>query len=268
MNATQDRRPVAIWCARLAIVMAAAMLGGCGWLNLDWFGGRDQTEKWDADKLYAEARLELGSGNYVKARELYQKLESRFPFGRHAQQALMEIAYCYYKEGESAQAIQTAERFIRQYPNHPNVEYMYYLKGLASFSEDLGFLGKIMNQDLSERDAKAAREAFDAFKDLVSRFPDSRYSEDARMRMRYLMNSQAQAEVNVARYYFARKAYLATIQRSQTVVREFQRAPAVEEALYLMARSYEALQMKDLQTDAERVLALNFPNSRYLNARK
>lgn len=258
--------PVLPRLARALALLLVAALAGCSWLGIE-LGQTDQTAKWDADKLYAEARLELGNGNWAKARDLYQKLESRFPFGRHAQQALMEIAYTYYKEGESAQAIQAADRFIRQYPNHPNVDYVYYLKGLASFNEDMGFLGKLMNQDISERDAKAAREAFDAFKDLVNRYPESRYAEDARARMRYLVNAQAQAEVNVARFYFTRKAYVATIQRSQVVVRDYQRTPATEEALHLLARSYEALQMNDLQIDAERVLALNFPQSKYLRAR-
>lgn len=266
MVAMQDSR-LAQWWARLALLFAVATLAGCSWFNVD-FGQKDQTANWDADKLYAEARLELGNGSWAKAREMFQKLESRFPFGRHAQQALMEIAYTYYKEGETAQAIQTCDRFIRQYPNHPNVDYVYYLKGLASFNEDLGFLGRLLNQDISERDAKAAREAFDAFKDLVTRYPDSRYTQDARARMRYLVNAQAQAEINVARFYFTRQAYLAAIQRSQTVVRDFQRSPAAEEALFLMARSYEALNLRDLQTDAERVLALNFPNSRYLQQLK
>jgi outer membrane protein assembly factor BamD len=263
MDAMHDGCGAARWFARLALLLAAAALAGCSWFNID-FGSSDQTAKWDADKLYAEARLELASGSWAKARDLLQKLESRFPFGRHAQQALMEIAYTYYKEGETAQAVQTCDRFIRQYPNHPNVDYVYYLKGLASFNEDLGFLGRLLNQDISERDAKSARDAFDAFKDLISRYPESRYAEDARARMRYLINAQAQAEVNVARFYYTRKAYLAAIQRSQTVVRDFQRTPAVEEALYLMVRSYEALNLRDLQGDAERVLALNFPDSRYL----
>jgi outer membrane protein assembly factor BamD len=249
--------------ARTLAPLLVAALAGCGWFGIEW-GKTDQTAKWDADKLYAEARIELAAGNWAKARELYQKLESRFPFGRHAQQALMETAYTYYKEGESAQATQAADRFIRQYPNHPNIDYVYYLKGLASFGEDLGFLGKLMSQDISERDAKAAREAFDAFKDLVTRYPESKYAEDARARMRYLVNAQAQAEVNVARFYYTRRAYVAAIQRSQVVLRDYQRTPATEEALHLMARSYEALQMNDLQADAERVLALNFPQSKYL----
>jgi outer membrane protein assembly factor BamD len=261
---------IAMFSRRLARALAPVLvtfLAGCSWFGIEW-GQTDQTAKWDADKLYAEARLEMSNGSWAKSRELYQKLEARYPFGRHAQQALMEIAYTYYKEGETAQAVQTCDRFIRQYPNHPNIDYVYYLKGLASFNEDLGFLGKLMNQDISERDAKAAREAFDAFKDLVTRYPDSKYAEDARARMRYLVNAQAQAEVNVARYYYSRKAYIAAIQRSQVVVRDFQRTPAAEEALHLMVRSYEALEMKDLQADAERVLRLNFPESRFLAARR
>jgi len=268
MVASQNQnRGASQWWARLVLLLAASMLAGRSWFKVD-FGTKDETASWDADKLYAEARLELSNGAWQKSRELFQKLESRYPFGRHAQQALMEIAYTYYKEGDTAQAIQAADRFIRQYPNHPNVDYVYYLKGLASFNEDLGLLGRLLNQDISERDAKAAREAFDAFKDLVTRFPESRYADDARARMRFLVNSQAQAELNIAKFYYARKAYVAAILRSQTVVRDFQRTPAVEEALYLMARSFEALHLEELQSDAERVLALNFPNSRYLQQLK
>lgn len=242
-------------------------LGGCGLFGIEWGSGKDETAKWDADKLYAEARTEMASGSYVKARELYQKLEARFPFSRHAQQALMEIAYTYYKEGESAQAITTADRFIRQYPNNPSIDYMYYLKGLSSFNEDLGLFGRLTTQDISDRDAKAAREAYDSFRDLVNRFPESKYAEDARARMRFLINAQARTELNIARFYFDRKAYVATIQRAQVVVRDFQRSTEVEPALVLMIRSYEALQMKDLQVDAERVLALNFPQNSYLQRR-
>ncbi len=256
-------RPLTRW---LAVVLAALSLCGCS-----WFGNmfeKDPTTKWDADKLYAEARAELSAGNWAKARDLYQKLESRYPFGRHAQQALMEIAYTYYKEGETAQAIQTADRFIRQYPNNPNIDYMYYLKGLAGFSDDAGLIGKLLAQEMSQRDAKGARESYDAFRDLVTRFPDSRYAEDARARMRFLINALAEGELNVAKFYYVRKAYIAAIQRAQIVVRDFQTSPVAEEALVLMARSYQALEMPDLQADAERVLALNFPESSYLRQRK
>ena len=180
----------------------------------------------------------------------------------------MEIAYTYYKEGESAQAVQAADRFIRQYPNNPNIDYMYYLKGLATFSENVGIVGLILAQDSIQRDAKGARESFDAFKDLIARYPDSKYADDARARMRYLLNAMAQAELDVANFYYVRRAYVAAIQRAQVVVRDFQSSPLSEDALILMARSYQALEMPDLQADAERVISLNFPDSRYLRNRK
>jgi outer membrane protein assembly factor BamD len=253
---------------RIAIVLAALALGGCSWLGMDELFQKDNTAKWDADRLYAEARAELSAGNWVKAREYYQKLEARYPFGRHAQQALMEIAYTYYKEGETAQAVQAADRFIRQYPNNPNVDYMYYLKGLAGFGEETGLLGRLISQDISQRDAKGARESYDAFRELVTRYPDSKYAEDARARMRYLINSLAKAELIAANFYYVRKGYIAAIQRAQIVVRDFQTSPAAEDALILMAKSYQALEMPDLQADVERVLAVNFPDSQYLRARR
>lgn len=261
MTQTNGQARSALALLMLTLTLA---LGGCSWLGIDWDLGKDNTSKWDADKLYSEARLEMSGGNYAKAREYYQKLEARYPFSRHAQQALMEIAYTYYKEGESAQAISTAERFIRQYPNNPNIDYMYYLKGLASFNDDLGLFGRFTTQDISERDAKAAREAYDSYRDLVTRYPESKYAEDARARMRYLINAQARSEYNVARFYFDRHAYIAAIQRAQVVVRDFQSSTVVEDALVLMARSYQALQLKDLEADTERVLTLNFPKNAYL----
>ncbi len=253
---------------QLAILVAVLTLGGCSWLGIDNLFEKDTTARWDADRLYAEARGELSSGNWARAREYYQKLESRYPFGRHAQQALMEIAYTYYKEGETAQAIQTADRFIRQYPNNPNVDYMYYLKGLASFGEEANIISRVLGEDTSQRDAKGSRESYDAFRDLVTRYPESKYAEDARARMRYLINAMAGAELTVANFYYVRKAYVAAIQRAQVIVRDFQTSPVAEEALILMARSYQALEMPDLQADTERVLALNFPESRYLSGRR
>jgi outer membrane protein assembly factor BamD len=252
----------------VAVIAAALTLAGCSWLGIDNLFEKDTTARWDADRLYAEARGELNSGNWARARDYYQKLESRYPFGRHAQQALMEIAYTYYKEGESAQAIQTADRFIRQYPNNPNVDYMYYLKGLASFGEESNIISRVLGEDNSQRDAKGARESYDAFRDLVTRYPESKYAEDARARMRFLINSLASAELNVANFYYVRKAYVAAIQRAQVIVRDFQTSPVAEEALILMARSYRALEMPDLQADTERVLALNFPGSAYLRSRR
>jgi len=252
LNTGQWRR----WVLLVAIALASA----CSTTE------RDASAKWDADRLYAEAKDEMSAGNWQAARNWLEKLEARFPFGRYAQQAQMEIAYTYYKEGESAQAISAAERFLKLNPNHPAADYVHYLKGLATFSDDLGLLGRAFGFDPSARDAKSMREAFDSYKELVTRFPDSRYTPDARARMNYLLNALAQSEVNVARYYVQRGAYVAAIQRAQGALRDYQGTPAAEEALSILIRSYAALGMNELRTDSERVLRANFPNSRYLTA--
>jgi outer membrane protein assembly factor BamD len=157
-------------------------------------------------------------GNYTRAIRLFETLEARFPYGRYAQQAILESAYANYRAGETATAVAACDRFIRTYPNHPNVDYAYYLKGLVNFREDQGLLGYVYELDLSEREPKGMRESFVAFKELVTKFPDSRYAQDATDRMRYLTNSLALYEVKVARYYLNRGAYLAAVNRAQSAI--------------------------------------------------
>ncbi len=225
----------------------------------------DETVGWNAQKLYTEAKASMGEGAYDRAVKLFEKLEARYPYGRFAQQAQIEIAYAYYKSGEPALAVAAADRFIKLHPNHPNVDYVYYLKGLVNFNEDLGLLAGISNQDLSERDPRGAHSAFESFRELITRFPDSRYAEDARKRMQYLVNSLASHEVHVARYYYRRGAYVASINRAQAALASYPYAPANEEALFLLMKSYEALGMKDLRDDADRVLRKNYPESVYFS---
>jgi outer membrane protein assembly factor BamD len=241
-------------------VIFGVLLGACGLLP----SAEDETKGWSAQRLYSAAKNEMNSNNYEEAIKYYEKLEARYPYGRFAQQAQIEIAYCYYKDGEPAQAVAAAERFIKLHPNHPNVDYAYYLRGLANFNDDLGWLGYISGQDLAERDPKMAREAFDAFKDLVTRYPNSRYAEDSIQRMRYLVNALASSEVHVARYYMKRGAYVAAANRVQFSLKTYPQAPANEEGLAILVQAYDALGMKDLRSDAERVLRTNFPNSAYL----
>lgn len=214
--------------------------------------------------MLSEARLEMQNGSWARARELLQKLEARYPFTRYAQQAQMEIAYSYFREGETAEAIAAADRFLRLNPNNPYADYVYYLKGRATFDDDLGLFGRTFGQDPTTRDPKAMREAFDVFKQLVTRYPNSRYASDARDRMNWLVNALAQSEVNVARFYYVRSAYVAAIQRAQGALRDFQGAPAAEEALGIVALSYGALGMEDLRLDTLRVIEKNFPGSRFL----
>jgi outer membrane protein assembly factor BamD len=244
----------------LALV-ACALLAGCGLLPEQI----DETRGWSVQKLYTEARQELQDGNYAKAVKLYEKLEARYPYGRYAQQAQIEVAYAYYKDNEPASAIAAAERFIKLHPNHPNVDYAYYIKGLANFNDDLGFLNVVSRQDPSERDPKAAREAFAAFRDLVVRFPDSKYAADSTARMAYLVNALASNEVHVARYYMRRGAFVAAANRAQFALTTYPQAPATEEALVILVKAYDSLKMTDLRDDAERVLKKNYPNSKYLS---
>lgn len=249
----------------LAVILSlvcSLLLTACGLLP----DREDETRGWSAAKLYSEARSSLDNRDYEQAVKYYEKLEARYPYGRYAQQAQIETAYAYHKDGEAASAVAAAERFIRLHPNHPSVDYMYYLKGLANFNDDLGLFGFVSGQDMSERDPKAAREAFDAFKDLVARFPDSKYTPDAILRMNYLVNALASHEVHVARYYLRRGAYVAAANRAQYSLKTYPQAPANEEGLVIMVKAYDALGMKDLRDDAERVMVRNFPDSKYLKA--
>jgi outer membrane protein assembly factor BamD len=247
----------------LAAAAASLLLPGCGMLSTE----KDETVGWSAQKLYSEAKDAVASKSYEKAIKYLEKLEARYPYGRYAQQAQIDIAYAYYKNNDRAQAIAACDRFIKLYPNHANVDYAYYLKGLVNFNENVGILGFIDNPDMTERDSKGTREAFESFKELVNRFPDSKYAEDARARMRYLVNSLAQYEVHVARYYMKRGAYIAAANRAQFAVKNYPQAPAIEEAVFIMVKAYDALGMTDLRDASDRVMRKNFPESKYLTGK-
>jgi outer membrane protein assembly factor BamD len=227
-------------------------------------GQKDDTDIWSESKLYSEATDKLNDGDFAKCGKYFDKLEARFPFGPYSQQAQINAAYCYWKAQEQTQALVAIDRFIKLHQGSPTLDYAYYLKGLITFNDDLGWLGKFTGQDLSERDPKAAKEAFESFKTVVERFPDSKYAPDSLDRMRYIVNSLAEADVIVARFYYQRGAYLASANRAQLVIRDYDRAPAVEEALYLLTKSYEKLGMTQLSNDTARVFKLNFPDSQMM----
>jgi len=250
---------------RSVALFLVLLLSACGLLSKEV----QDTNAWSASKYYTEAKSELNDGNYAAAIKLFEALEARYPYGRYAQQAQLEIGYAHYKDGEQALAIAAADRFIKLHPNHPNVDYAYYLKGLANFNDDLGLMGivteKILNQDMSERDPKASHESFENFKELVNRFPKSKYAPDAVQRMKHLVNVVALNEIQVARYYMRRGGYVAAANRAQYAVKEYPQTPATEEALFIMVKAYDALGMIDLRDDADRVMRKNFPNSRFLS---
>jgi len=243
----------------MCVLASALVLGACSSTP------KDETVGWSPNRIYTEATEERAAGNFEKSVTLLEKLEGRAAGTPLAQQAQIDKAFTQYKAGEQAQALATIDRFQKLHPTSPAMDYALYLKGLVNFNDNLGIFGSLARQDLSERDQKAAKESFESFRELVTRFPDSRYSPDARNRMTYIVNSLAQYEVHVARYYHSRGAYVAAINRAQTALTDYTDAPALEEALFIMLRSYDALGMTQLRDDTRRVMQASYPKSEYLS---
>ena len=239
----------------VALCSAAALLA----LSACSSTPKDETAGWSPEKIYSEARDERDTGNFDKAISLYEKLEGRAAGTPLAQQAQLEKAHAYYKASEQAQALAVLDRFMRLHPASPAMDYALYLKGLVNFNDNLGLFGSLSQQDLSERDQNAAKVSFESFRELLTRFPDSKYAPDSRERMTYIVNSLAQYEVHVARYYFNRGAYLAAVNRAQSAVVDYADAPALQEALSILERSYDALGMTQLRDDTRRVMETNAP---------
>lgn len=223
-------------------------------------GEGDETKDWTAEQFYTEGKQALNGGDFETAIKSFEKLETRYPFGRYAQQAQLETAYAYYKNRESESAIAGADRFIKLHPTHPHVDYAYYLRGLASFPEPVPRYEILGGKNPNHIDGGTARRSFDYFAELIKKYPDSQYSEDARNRMAYLRNALAQHETSIAAFYLDRRVYVAAANRAKYVVEHYQRTPAMIDALAIMARAYHALDLNDLAADAVRVLELNNPN--------
>jgi outer membrane protein assembly factor BamD len=226
----------------------------------------DDTRGWQADRIYQAGEASMIDKDYDKAIGYFQKLESRFPHGVYATQAQLEIAYAHYKKQDPISCVAAAERFIKLHPNHPNVDYAYYLKGLASFNER-GVIEKATSQEISDRDPKTLKLSFAAFKELTERYPKSRYFKDATQRMVYLVNTLAQGELHVARYYMKRQAYLAALNRAKYVLEYYPNSNAVEEALVISVSAYDYMDLQDLKNDALRVLKTNYPQNPLLTGK-
>ena len=237
---------------------AALLIAGCDTTPID------KTANMTPKAIYQDAKDSMDNGQWDKAIPLLEKLEARAAGTPLAQQAEIEKAYSQFKTGEPAQAIATLDRFTKLHPSSPALDYVFYLKGIINFNEDLGLFSNITQRDMTERDQKAAKESFESFKELRSRFPDSKYAPDAALRMNYIVSALAQYEVHVARYYYSRGAYVAAINRAQTAINDYRQVPALEEALYLLYKSYDALGMEQPRDDALRVLNTNYPNSKFL----
>lgn len=241
-------------------IVSAFLLAGCASFN------EDETKNWSAQKLYSEAKDKMNDGDYDLAIQYFEKLEARYPYGRYAEQAQLEVAYAHYKNDDPALAVAAAERFIRLHPTHPNVDYAYYLKGLVNFHGEQSFINWLFGakEDLAQHDPKGTRESYLAFKELVERFPQSRYAEDSIKRMAYLFEAQARHEIQVARFYYERGAYVAAVSRCKYALETYPQTPSIEDALGIQAMAYKRMGLEPLYTDTLRVLKLNFPESRYL----
>ncbi len=237
----------------ITILLSLVILGTIGCATIE----EDETATWTAKRFYQEAQKAIKEGYYSSAIDYFSKLEARYPYGHYAQQAQLETAYIHYKSDEPNAAIAAADRFIKLHPQHKSVDYAYYLRGLASFNLVPDTLERWAGQEPSERDPQQARDSFNYFKVLVTRFPKSQYRKDAIKRMHELRNSLARHEVHVASYYLDRGTYLAAANRAKYVIENYPKTPAVTDALEIMTEAYRQLKLDDLADDAAQVLKLN-----------
>ena len=249
--------------AALLVIALTNLLSGCSWFGDDEVAIADSGEQ----QVYFEAQRHLENENFDMAVRTLQLLESRYPFGRYAEQAQLELVYAHYGAYEYEAAIEAADRFIRLHPQHPNVYYAYYMKGLAAFDMEGDFLAKFVPTDDTKRDISHIQEAFAEFAQLLARFPDSPYAPDARARMVHMRNMIARHEIHVANYYFRRGAYMAALNRGRWVVEHMQQTPSVADGLAIMAQGYLLLGMNDLALDSIEVLKENYPEHPSLNAK-
>ena len=244
---------------RSLLVLLLIGLTGCATVKPD-----DETKNWSAQKIYSEGLRELYATNYEKSIKLLDSLEARYPYSHYAQQAQLEVAYANYKDGDAISAVAACDRFIKLHPKNENIDYVYYLKGLANFPEDRNLFARVANQDVTERDPTTTISSFNAFRELTTHFPNSKYTSDALARMKYLVNALAQHEIHIAHYYYNRKAYVAAVDRVQNSLIQYPLAPANELGLAIMVRSYAAMNMPTLRDDTLRILEKNFPDSKYI----
>ncbi len=239
---------------RFLSMLSLLLLAGCAGL------ATDETAEWSVEEFYQAAKEALNSGDYVTAIDYFTKLEARYPYGRYAQQAQLETIYAHHKDSEPAAAVAAADRFIKLHPRHPNVDYAYYMRGLVTKEQGKGALEGLFPSDLTQRDPASLRESFNYFKELVTRFPDSRYTPEAITYMTELRNTLAHHELVVARYNLERGAHLAAVNRAKYVLENYQRSTAIPDALVLMVKAYRLMALPDLAADTLRVLELNHPN--------
>ena len=219
-----------------------------------------------AQELLSGYEEQLESNNYDFALEHLREIEAQYPYSNYAQQAMLNTAYVYYKKKDSDSAISAADRFIHSYPTHDNVDYAYYLKGLTNYYRHSNFIAKFSGgKDFSDRDQQNAIQSFDAFNELINRFPTSKYAPDAREKMVELHDTAAKYIMRIASFYYKKGAYVAVVNRSKYVLENYPQSLSVEDALGFMALSYKKMGINDLKEDTVKVIKANYPQSSYLS---
>ena len=248
----------------MLVIITAAMLAGLSACGKD----REFPDRRTAAELYADAKESLDKQNWQRAAAEYRTLQTRYPFGRYTEQSMLDLAYAFYKGGQPESALSTLDRFMRTYPAHPNIDYALYLRGLVNYEQNLGVLERLMPERVRDRDQTSMRDSFLDFKELLRRFPDSRYAADARQRMVFLRFNLAAYEIAVAEYYMRRKAYIAATNRARYVLENYPATPQNAEALAILHQAYNALNLQELADDAWSVLELNYPDHYYVMGKK
>jgi len=247
--------------ARIALLLALALLlTSCG----RWGKRQDPLETLPLDALYTQAKASLEKGNVSRAQRVYQRLIARFPYGPYSEQAQIELAYAYYKGNKPEDATSAINRFIRTYPAHDKIDYMYYLRGLVNFDRHEGMVLRMARLDPTQREQVSLQQSFNDFNDLIQRFPDSRYAADARAKMVHLRNQMARHDLNVAVFYLERRAWVAAANRSQHLIEQYPQNVYTADALAVLSESYARLRQETLARDARRVLETNYPDHPYL----
>lgn len=240
------------------LILSALLLGACSSTD------ENNPDNWSPNKLLAEARDQAAANQTEKAADLYERLQGRAAGTPLEQQAQLERAYSYYLGGEPARATATINEFLKFHPDSPALDYALYLKGVINMQDQLGFIGNLSNQDIADRDQSRSKVAYLALEELVQRFPNSKYSGEARLRINSIVNALARYDIKVARFYYDREAYVAAIQRAQAAIVDYRDVPALEEAIFILYKSYDALQLPQLRDDTKRVMENSFPDSEYL----
>ena len=249
----KPERPARRRATLLAVAATIAMLAACAGNDVE------EEEIGNLNEAYNTARQSIGRGNFRRGIEIFEAIQARYPFSDLSRQIQLELMYAYYKSGEPERAIDAADTFVRENPIHPRVDYALYIKALAYFEGDPGFLERWFRRDMSRRPPEGVDEAYATLRRLVERYPASPYAEDAHQRMVYLKNRLAEYENYVADYYLRRGAYVAAMNRAKTALEQYNGAEGNAESLKILAEAYERLGMDELAADARRVLAENFP---------